>query len=157
DSDESVTSFIQSVQRVAFQHNRIKDDEWIAELASTCFKDTALLWYLGLKKETQSSWVKLRIALIKHYSVQGIAQTPEPFVTVSLQPKRSPTAPKLADIGVIEVLLSQFGDVLGYLSQDEMGKFVVDPDAGNALQLQKVPHPDSGQLLKKIYGLRLLH
>lgn len=77
-------------------------------------------------------------------------------VTVSPQPKLSPAAPKLPDIGIIEILLSQFGDVLGYLSQDSRGKFVVDADAEKALKLQKVLHTDSEQPLNKIYSLRLL-
>ncbi|KAG8930088.1 hypothetical protein FRC01_003268, partial [Tulasnella sp. 417] len=65
--DELVTSFIQSVQRIAFQQNRIKDDEWIAEYASTCFAESALVWYLGLDKETRSSWDMLSVALVQRY------------------------------------------------------------------------------------------
>ncbi|KIO30588.1 hypothetical protein M407DRAFT_5523 [Tulasnella calospora MUT 4182] len=141
--NESVASFIQSVQRVAFQQNRIKNDEWVAELASTCFTDKALVWYLGLDKGTQSSWAKLRIALVKHYLVQPTSQAPKPSLAkAAIQPKAPPPQPKavstpINDFGRIEVIRPEFGERLGFLSQDSTGKFVVDPSPDLALKLQK--------------------
>ncbi|KIO30586.1 hypothetical protein M407DRAFT_20311 [Tulasnella calospora MUT 4182] len=160
--NESAASFIQSIQRVAFQQNRIKDDEWIAELASTCFTDKALVWYLGLGKETQSSWTRLRIALVRHYLVQIPAQAPRPSpARTPPQPKPAPPQPKAissatTDIGWIEVVRPEFGDLLGLLSQDSTGKFVVDPSPEKALKLQKVLHTDSIHQQLKIYSLKFV-
>ncbi|KIO30585.1 hypothetical protein M407DRAFT_20310 [Tulasnella calospora MUT 4182] len=161
-SNEPVAPFIQSVQRVAFQQNRIKDDEWIAELASSCFTDQALVWYLGLGKETQSSWAKLRIALAQQYLVQAPAQAPKPSpAKTALLPKAAqqpkPASPAITDTGRIEVLLPEFGDRFGFLSQDSTGEFVVDPNPENALKLQKVLYTDSIHQQLKIYSLRFVN
>lgn len=157
--NESVATFIQSIQRVAFQQNRIKDDEWIAELASTCFTDKALVWYLGLGKETQSSWARLRIALVRHYLVQIPAQAPK--ARTPSQPKAAPIQPKpvtstTIDVGWIEVVRPEFGDLLGFISQDSTGKFVVDASPDKALKLQKVLHTDSIHQQLKIYSLKFV-
>ncbi|KAG9040954.1 hypothetical protein FS837_012918 [Tulasnella sp. UAMH 9824] len=162
-SNESVSSFIQSIQRAAFQHGRITDDEWIAQLASTCFAEKALVWYLGLDKGTQSSWTKLRIALVKHYFVQKPVQEPKPNLTKTpVQPRAAPPQPKeassaIAEIGRVEVLRPEFGNRLGFLSQDSTGKFVVDPSPDNALKLQKVVHTDSIHQQLKIYSLKFVN
>ncbi|KAG8922935.1 hypothetical protein FRC01_013437, partial [Tulasnella sp. 417] len=145
---------------VAFQQHRIKDDEWIADLASTCFTDKALVWYLGLGKETQSSWAKLRVALVRHYLVQIPTQVPKPSPTrIPLQPKPQPKPASSAatDVGWIEVLRPEFGDLLGFLSQDSAGTFVVDPSPENALKLQKVLHTDSTHQQLRIYSLKLVN
>ncbi|KAG8899611.1 hypothetical protein FRC01_010437 [Tulasnella sp. 417] len=161
--NESVTSFIQSVQRVAFQQNRIKDDEWIAELASTCFTDKAMLWYLGLGRETQSSWEKLRIALVEHFIVQALPHTPTtvlsktPFQAKAAPPQSKATSAPNNDIGRIEVIRPQFGERLGFLSQDSTGKFVVDPSPELAVKLQKVLHTDATQHQPRIYSLKLVN
>ncbi|KAG8964274.1 hypothetical protein FRC00_002962 [Tulasnella sp. 408] len=162
-SNEPVAPFIQSVQRVAFQQNRIKDDKWIAELASTCFTDKALVWHLALGKDAQSSWVKLRVALVQQYLVQEPTQAPKPSpIQAPLQPKAAapqpkPASPAVTDIGRIEILLPEYGARLGFLSQDSTGKFVVDPDSENALKLQKVLHTDSIHQQLKIYSLRVVN
>ncbi|KAG9027962.1 hypothetical protein FS837_004020, partial [Tulasnella sp. UAMH 9824] len=158
--NESVASFIQSIQRVAFQQNRIKDDEWIAELASTCFTDKALVWYLGLGKETQSNWTRLRVALVRHYLVQIPAQKPNPGRALT-QPKAAPPQSKpvtsaATEVGWIEVVRPEFGDLLGFISQDSTGKFVVDASSEKALKLQKVLHTDSIHQQLKIYSLKLV-
>lgn len=60
--------------------NRIKDDEWMAQYASTCFADSSLEWYLALEDETQTSWKKLRLALVQRYPVQPSKQPPAPII-----------------------------------------------------------------------------
>ncbi|KAG8930085.1 hypothetical protein FRC01_003265, partial [Tulasnella sp. 417] len=167
--NEPVAPFIQAVQRVAFQQNRIKDDGWIAELASTCFTDKALVWYFGLGKETQSSWARLRVALVQQYlipiPVQAPNQNPTKPPSQPKVPPPQPTAPPpqpkmvlptITDIGRIEVLLPEFGYRYGFLSQDSTGKFVVDPDPEKALKLQKVLHTDSIHQQLKIYSLKFV-
>ncbi|KAG9040950.1 hypothetical protein FS837_012914 [Tulasnella sp. UAMH 9824] len=74
-SNESGVSFVQSVQRIAFMQNRTEDDKWIAQYASTCFADSALEWYLTLEDKTQTSWKKLRLALVQRYPAQPSKRT----------------------------------------------------------------------------------
>ncbi|KAG8964273.1 hypothetical protein FRC00_002961 [Tulasnella sp. 408] len=156
-SNESVATFIQSVQRIAFQHSRMKDDEWVAELASTCLTDKALLWYLELEKATQLSWAKLRTALLQQYLIQLPADELEPVATKTSLPPPIVTSSVMKDIGRVEVIRPEFGDCLGFLSQDRSGKFVVDPRPERALTLQKVLHTDSDQQQSKIYSLKFVN
>ncbi|KAG8910407.1 hypothetical protein FRC01_006348 [Tulasnella sp. 417] len=149
--NESAALFVQSVQRIAFAQNRMKDDEWIAEYASTCFAEAALAWFLSLEDEVQTSWKKLRFALVQRYPVP----TPQPAPSiVPATPKAS--SPGIPDIGHIEVLRPEFGDFFGYLSRDSTGRFVVDPSQEKALKLKAVLHTNSKNQNEKIYSLRVL-
>ncbi|KAG9021053.1 hypothetical protein FS837_007614 [Tulasnella sp. UAMH 9824] len=143
--NESAATFIQAVQRVAFMQNRVKDDEWIAEYASACFADSALMWYLTLEEETQTNWKKLRLALAQSYPVLRAQQ---------LKPK--PTSPAITEIGRIEVIRPEFGDFFGYLSQDSTGNFAVVPGQEKALKIKAILHTDSKNQHEKIYSLKIL-
>ncbi|KAG8901621.1 hypothetical protein FRC00_005929 [Tulasnella sp. 408] len=156
-SNESVATFIQSVQRVAFQHGRMKDDESVAELASTCLTDKALVWYLELEKGTQSSWAKLRTALLQHYLIQLPVDELESVATKTSLPPPIVTSSVIKDIGRVEVIRPEFGDCLGFLSQERSGKFVVDTRPERALTLQKVLHTDSDQQQSKVYSLKFVN
>ncbi|KAG8902755.1 hypothetical protein FRC01_009479, partial [Tulasnella sp. 417] len=140
--NEFGASFVQSVQKIAFMQNRIKDDEWIAEYASACFMDSAMEWYLGLDKDTRSSWEALRLALVQRYP------SPKP------PPKADP--PARVKVGVIEVLRPEFGDSFGYISQDSEGVILVDANPENALKLRMELHTDSQHQHQKIYSMRML-
>ncbi|KAG8949846.1 hypothetical protein FRC04_008149, partial [Tulasnella sp. 424] len=144
--------FIQSVQRVAFLQGRIKDDEWIAEYASTSFTDSALEWYVGLEEETQLSWKKLRVALVQRYPVEPPKPVPPP-----ISAQATAALPAITDTGRIEVIRPEFGDFLGYLSQDSTGRFVVDPRPGKALKLKAVIHTKAKHQHQKIYSLKMLN
>lgn len=143
---------MQSVQRVAFLQGRIKDDEWIAEYASTSFTDSALEWYVGLEEETRSSWKKLRAALVQRYPVEPPKPVPPP---TPAQPTAAP--PAITDTGRIEVIRPEFGDFFGYLSQDSTGRCVVDPRPENALKLKAVLHTKAKHQHQNIYSLRMLN
>ncbi|KAG8964271.1 hypothetical protein FRC00_002959 [Tulasnella sp. 408] len=151
-SNESAATFIQSVHRVAFMQNRIEDDKWMAQYASTCFTGSALMWYLSLEEKAQTTWKKLRLALVQRYPV---IQSPQP-VPVVVPAKPEVPSPGITEIGQIEVIRSEFGDVYGYLSQDSTGKFVVDPSQEKALKLEAVLHTNAKNQHEKIYSLRLL-
>ncbi|KAG8964270.1 hypothetical protein FRC00_002958 [Tulasnella sp. 408] len=153
--NETAAAFIQAVQRIAFMQNRVKDDEWIAEYASACFSDSALMWYLTLDEDTQTNWKKLRLALAQRYPVQPAAPPPAARpTTASARPKA--TSPAITEIGRIEVVRPEFGDFFGYLSQDSTGNFVVAPGPENALKLKAVLHTNSKNQQEKIYSLRIL-
>ncbi|KAG9040951.1 hypothetical protein FS837_012915 [Tulasnella sp. UAMH 9824] len=151
-SNQSVATFIQSVQRVAFMQNRIEDDKWMAQYASTCFTDSALMWYLSLEEKTQTTWKKLRLALVQRYPV---VQSPRP-APIAVPAKPEVPSPEITKIGQIEVIRAEFGDVFGYLSQDSTGKFVVDPSQEKALKLAAVLHTNAKNQHENIYSLKLL-
>ncbi|KAG8915919.1 hypothetical protein FRC00_007198, partial [Tulasnella sp. 408] len=149
--NESAASFIQSIQRIAFTQNRIEDDKWMAQYASTCFSDSALMWYLKLDEEIQANWKKLRLALAERYPVQSPQPAP---TTVPAKPK--PTSPVITEIGRIEIIRPEFGDFFGYLSQDSTGKFGVNRSQEKALKFKAVLHTNSKNQHEKIYSLRIL-
>ncbi|KAG9042080.1 hypothetical protein FS837_011364 [Tulasnella sp. UAMH 9824] len=161
-STESVTSFIHSVHRVAFLFSRVEDDKWIAHYASTCFLDSALVWYIGLGEETRFSWEKLRTALVNCYPVQSAAPrigpklAIQPATSKATSPATSGTAAIPTDEGVIEVRRPVYGDLFGYLSRDVSGKFVMDRRPEKALKLKKIVHPETKYNTRKFYNLKLV-
>ncbi|KAG9020546.1 hypothetical protein FS837_008103, partial [Tulasnella sp. UAMH 9824] len=132
--------------RIAFAQNRIEDDRWMAQYASTCFTDSAMEWYLGLPKDTRLSWEELRLALVQRYPVPP---PPTPTPAAPAQPKTA--YPASVEVGRVEVLRAKFGDFLGYLSQDsETGEIVVDANPEKALKLEMVVHTYSRNHQDKI-------
>ncbi|KAG9019209.1 hypothetical protein FRB90_005284 [Tulasnella sp. 427] len=67
--EESVATFIQSVQRAAITLNNMYEDRWLAHYAAAFLSGAALLWYLELDDETCDSWKKLRKALVAKYYI----------------------------------------------------------------------------------------
>lgn len=60
-------SFIRSVQRIARTAGRTRDNEWIADLVSTCITGEALRWYVELDDDTHNDWKLLRKAMLRQY------------------------------------------------------------------------------------------
>lgn len=131
--NESPSAFIQSVQRVAFQHGRVSDDRWLAEYASTCFSDDSLLWYSDLEEETCNSWRKLRKAILHEYyhgsqnpgalSKRGplnAAGTPAPPTAEPTRRTSSTSSNILRDRrGVIEVFSYDYPETIGCLAYNQ--------------------------------------
>lgn len=65
---EDVTIFIQSVQMVAFEQGRQRDDDWRTDYLTTCLSGDALLFYSELDDEDQYSWRRLRAALLQRFA-----------------------------------------------------------------------------------------
>ncbi|KAG8948353.1 hypothetical protein FRC04_009849 [Tulasnella sp. 424] len=59
--------FIAAVVKHAYSQGKLRDDEWIADFAASCFVDDALGWWSWLDEETQGSWKLLRQAMLTRY------------------------------------------------------------------------------------------
>ncbi|KAG8893468.1 hypothetical protein FRB99_001923, partial [Tulasnella sp. 403] len=66
-SGEECEDFIQNVRRHAFSQGKLKDKEWVALFASTCFSGRALRWYARLDDPTKESWDLLQAALLEEW------------------------------------------------------------------------------------------
>lgn len=131
---ESPTLFVRSIQRLAFQQDRVDDDRWIAHYVSTCFDGDALLWYSELDEQIQSSWRSIRIALLRRYppttgtgvlSVPGLALSPA-STTV--------TAKSSGEVGFIG-LVGEHTLSFGYIFLDVSTGFGITSEKDKALQV----------------------
>lgn len=59
--------FIRAIHKVAYAAGKIRDDAWMADLASTCFSGRALRYYLGLEPGVQCNWRLLCHTLLTKY------------------------------------------------------------------------------------------
>ncbi|KAG8874498.1 hypothetical protein FRB97_005865 [Tulasnella sp. 331] len=73
---EDISFFLQNIQQEAFKQGRQREDAWIADYALTMLRGRALIWYYSLDEESQSSWRKLRVALIARFSPPDDLQPP---------------------------------------------------------------------------------
>lgn len=133
-ADDSPSGFVRSVQRIGFQQGKARDDEWMADYASTCFQGDALYWYCGLPGDIQGSWKELRSSFLKQYLpvVKGPGRNSNEDPTKPLRTQMLPEAlsipvlPSPAPVvrGIIEVV-GHDTDPLGCLSfNGSSGAFV---------------------------------
>ncbi|KAG8896618.1 hypothetical protein FRB99_008797, partial [Tulasnella sp. 403] len=66
-SGKECEDFIQNVRRYAFSQGKLKDKEWVALFASTCFSGKALRWHAELDDVTKESWDLLEAALLEEW------------------------------------------------------------------------------------------
>ncbi|KAG8944042.1 hypothetical protein FRC04_002237 [Tulasnella sp. 424] len=59
--------FINAVSRHALSIGKQRDDQWVADFASSCFTHDALRWWNHLDDATQGSWRSLRNAMLLRY------------------------------------------------------------------------------------------
>lgn len=131
--NESVSTFVQSVQRVALQQNRMIDDVWVAHYAAACFSGDSLLWYSDLDEAIRNSWSELRRALLRQYlqnrqhnppsavpPAPGNSYLPQPPAAGPARRAR-PLSQSPSDIrrGRIEVFLPQHARTVGFLAFNE--------------------------------------
>ncbi|KAG8916838.1 hypothetical protein FRC01_002842 [Tulasnella sp. 417] len=143
---ESSATFVQSIQRTAFQHNRIRDDRWIAEYASTCFSGDALEWFLELEEETQESWKRLRLAFVRRFPQTNkpaeISTISSPAPETIIPPPVAVPAPSSSTKrGRIEVV-GEFASTLGYLAFDPSTGISITPSEDQAVVVT-LPDPVS--------------
>lgn len=62
--------FISAVNKHARAQGRLRDDQWIADLAAVCIAGDAMLWWSALNEETQGSWRLLQRAMLLRYRLQ---------------------------------------------------------------------------------------
>ncbi|KAG8991976.1 hypothetical protein FRB94_012117 [Tulasnella sp. JGI-2019a] len=76
---EDVTEFVRRLQSAAFARGLRSHDDWIADYASTLLSGEALVWWSSLEAEVQTSWSRLREALLAQFQVARMtASAPEP-------------------------------------------------------------------------------
>ncbi|KIO32036.1 hypothetical protein M407DRAFT_118713 [Tulasnella calospora MUT 4182] len=146
-SDQSGADFAQAIQRFAFQNHVDRDDEWVARYAATCFTGNALLWYSDLDQDTQSSWRKLRAAILRRYPPEpavGIG----PWELIAPPSSRSPSnrssvmgSPSRVLRGYIEVATDDTGIVLGVLSLGILDHIAIRSQSREAIQVTFEPSP----------------
>ncbi|KAG9026150.1 hypothetical protein FRB95_009357 [Tulasnella sp. JGI-2019a] len=77
---EDVPLFLQNIQQEAFKQGRQREDGWIADYALTMLRGRALIWYYDLEEDVQSSWRKLRVAIIDRFGIPDTAAGPSAIV-----------------------------------------------------------------------------
>ncbi|KIO19456.1 hypothetical protein M407DRAFT_30883 [Tulasnella calospora MUT 4182] len=60
-------NFINAVARHALSVGKQRDDQWVADFASSCCTHNAIRWWNSLNDETQGSWKLFRNAILARY------------------------------------------------------------------------------------------
>lgn len=145
---ESLASFVQSIQRIAFQQNRLRDDRWITDYVSTCFDGKALYWFVELDDEIQGSWKQLRLALIRRFPLppdsgdpnSGTPPTSSPSDTmpISVPLIQSTTVNRMGRIEVV----GPYAVSLGYLEFNASHGISITPSEQKG-SIVRFPDPTS--------------
>ncbi|KAG9019208.1 hypothetical protein FRB90_005283 [Tulasnella sp. 427] len=158
--EESVITFIQSVQRVAIMLNNMYEDRWLAHYAAACLGGAALLWYSELDDETCDSWKKLRKALLANYyaikpgagtlnsvpapqswdlaAPASLTSPPSPPISLALTESPSSSAVLIEKRGRVEVFRYDYPESLGFIGPG----FSVVPNQGQAAVFTFAQNPD---------------
>lgn len=56
-----------AVRHKALSLGRQRDNDWVADFASTCLAGDALRWYENLDEDVQGDWRKLRLAILTQW------------------------------------------------------------------------------------------
>ncbi|KAG8991019.1 hypothetical protein FRB90_001494 [Tulasnella sp. 427] len=89
-----------AVRQKALSERKQRDDNWIADFASTCFVGDALRWYEDLDESIQNDWRKLRTALLAQWPApadRGQAAPPDPQVQSVIIPTPAAAPPVNTD------------------------------------------------------------
>ncbi|KAG8874158.1 hypothetical protein FRB97_006106 [Tulasnella sp. 331] len=90
---EDVSQFLHHIEHESFQQGRQRDNTWIADYALTLLRGRALMWYYRLDEESQSSWRRLRLAIVNEF---GAAHIPLPSSPMPVSaPMSVPTVSEL--------------------------------------------------------------
>lgn len=60
-------SFIRAVRRAAFRTGNSRDNDWMADFATTCFTGQAFQWYERLDLKVRENWEDLKMAVLEEY------------------------------------------------------------------------------------------
>lgn len=164
---EPVSDFIRKIKRHAFESEKQRDMEWMADFASLCFADEALRWFAELDPSVAGDWIRLQRALLEKYPDKK-AETP-----VTNIPDYPPAAPPptaqdsrrlsvqtaLAITGRIRIISSE--GMTGYVSRQvdsKTGVFRWTATAGDALAVYCIPkcQPQKIKLENRLGDFRYL-
>lgn len=134
-----------AIRQKALSLRRQRDNDWIADFASTCFVGDALRWYEDLDEDTQRDWRKLRLALLAQWpapSQRDQAAPPNPQTQSAIIPTPAAAPPVNTDgtrIGRIRIIATdnRTGSIAfsGYVSRtiNTFGCHVATKDLAEAL------------------------
>lgn len=134
-----------AVRQKALSLQKQRDNDWIADFASTCFVGDALRWYEDLDENVQRDWRKLRLALLTQWpapSHRDQAAPPNPQTQSAIIPTPAAAPPANTDgarIGRIRIVaaqnLSGVTVFSGYISRtiNAFGCHVATKDLAEAL------------------------
>lgn len=74
--DPEVTVFLQRVLRVALEHERHRDGDWICGYVASCLSGDAYRFYADLDEADKLNWQKLQKVLIQQYKSEVTAPDP---------------------------------------------------------------------------------
>ncbi|KAG8891373.1 hypothetical protein FRB99_003637, partial [Tulasnella sp. 403] len=72
-SGKECEDFILNIRQYAFSKGKLKDKEWMALFASTCFSGRALGWHIMLDNDAKGNWDLLEVALLKEWPFGNLA------------------------------------------------------------------------------------
>jgi len=71
DDGAECEAFIGAIRKSALEKGRQRDNDWIADFASSCFVGQALRWFETLDDSIQGDWKLLRQAMLERYPYQA--------------------------------------------------------------------------------------
>ena len=86
--------FVYMVRLRALAVRKVRDKDWMADYAGSCFIGNALRWYGTLEEEIQSDWNRLYRAILQQYPPSEVDEeqqsrymAPYPLCCVGIDPK----------------------------------------------------------------------
>lgn len=67
EDSEECTRFISALLKYAYAQGKLRDDEWLVDFATTCFKGEALRWWMRFGPNVQRNWTQLHQGMAQKY------------------------------------------------------------------------------------------
>ncbi|KAG8976843.1 hypothetical protein FRB90_009022, partial [Tulasnella sp. 427] len=72
DNPEECEVFVGTLRRAGLAQEKLRDNDWMAGLASSYLTGDALYWFEGLEQSVQNDWNQLRPALLARFGRGGL-------------------------------------------------------------------------------------
>ncbi|KAG8875802.1 hypothetical protein FRB98_007574 [Tulasnella sp. 332] len=95
---EDVTEFIREVNRIAIDHGKRRDQEWMVDYAEACLGGGAMRWHDGLEEDVQASWKGLRRALLNRFSPPDNKHVPPAAPAANIPSAATNASSRIVDI-----------------------------------------------------------
>ncbi|KAG8896589.1 hypothetical protein FRB99_008822 [Tulasnella sp. 403] len=150
---EECEEFISAVRHYAFELGKQRDNQWIADFASTAFSGDALRWFMTLDVTVQGDWRLLAKALLEKYSslpesprvhrrmTLPSAMIPTPAAAAPTLPRTTALTPQRPIQGTIHVLVENEPERNGLLSRflNPYGWHVPTQSPQDAIRVSAIP------------------
>ncbi|KAG8881286.1 hypothetical protein FRB97_009699 [Tulasnella sp. 331] len=111
---EDVTEFIREVNRIAIDHGKRRDQEWMVDYAEACLGGGAMRWHDGLEEDVQASWKGLRRALLNRFSPPDNKHVPPAAPAANIPSAATNASSRIVDI---ETAIDGFKASVGQLEE----------------------------------------